>query len=127
MRTKPKKVCFLELLEKEELYHIGRREGKQGLQSSVGNQAGIKKLAIGTKTDTNGNDPGIINGTTAQIYRAGILPKENTETTKVRPKLLVEVNTGVKGEKFIHDSGKRSNKWRGKPERDKRRNKSTNI
>ena len=39
----------MEVFKKEELYHIGRHVGKQGLRSPVGNQAEIEKLAIGTK------------------------------------------------------------------------------
>ena len=42
----------------------------------MGNQVGIKKLAIGIMTDSNGNDPGMINRTTAQIYGVGIPQKK---------------------------------------------------
>ena len=38
------------MLEKEELYHNGCHVVKQGPQSPEGNQAGIKKLSIGTIT-----------------------------------------------------------------------------
>ena len=61
----------------------------------MGNQAGIKKLAIGTQTDSNGNDPGMNNKTTAQIYWVGIPLKETTATAKERSKLLVKVKKHV--------------------------------
>ena len=44
-------------------------------------------MAIGTRTDSNGNDLGMVNGTTVQIYGVGIPPKETIATAK----LLVEV------------------------------------
>ena len=44
-------------------------------------------------TDSNGNNLGTNNGTTKQIYGAGIPPKETTATAKERPNLLVEVKT----------------------------------
>ena len=43
-------------------------------------------LQWGTRTDSNGNDPEMVNGTTAQIYDADIPPKETTATTKVLAK-----------------------------------------
>ena len=46
--------------EEEELYHIGRLMSKLGLRSPVGKQAGIRKLAIGTRTDSNENYSDII-------------------------------------------------------------------
>ena len=49
----------------------------------MGDQTGIEKLAILTKTNWN--------GTTAEIYWAGILQKETTATMKARKNLLVEV------------------------------------
>ena len=65
------------MVKKEDSYHIGRCVGKQGPQFSVVNQAGIKKLAIGTYTDSNGNDPG--------------LNKKTTATAKERTILLVKI------------------------------------
>ena len=59
------------------LVHVGHCMGKQGPQSPVKNQAGIKKLAIGTYTDSNGNDPG--------------LNKKTTATAKERTILLVKI------------------------------------
>ena len=50
----------------------------------MGNQVGIKKLAIGTGIDSNRYDTGIINGSKAQIYGGGIPQKETTATAKVR-------------------------------------------
>ena len=58
-------------------YHISCCVSKNRLKSPVGNQAEIKNLAIGTWTDSNGNDPVINNGTTAQIYGVDIPPKED--------------------------------------------------
>ena len=57
---------------KDEIYHIDCCMGKQVLRSPVKNQAGIKKLVIGTWTDSNGNDPGMNNRTTAQMHGVGI-------------------------------------------------------
>ena len=65
--------------------------GKQGPRSPVGNQVGIQKSAFRTRSDSNGIDPGMNNGSTAQIHGAGIHPNETTETIKKRPNLLVEV------------------------------------
>ena len=62
-------------------------------QERVGNQVGIKKLTIRTRTDSNEKDPGMINETTSQIYGAGIAPKETTTTAKARSKLRVNVKT----------------------------------
>ena len=56
----------------------------------MGNKAEIEKLEIGTRTDSNKNDPGMINRTTAQTYGANITTKEATATVKERPNLLVE-------------------------------------
>ena len=64
------------------LVHVGRCMGKQGPQSPVKNQAGIKKLAIGTWTDLNGNDLGMNNGTTAHVYGVDIPPKKLKELQK---------------------------------------------
>ena len=81
----------MEVLEKDELYHIGHHVGKQGPQSPVGSQAGIEKLVIRTKIDLSGNDPNIINETTAQIYGVGIHQKKTTATAKSSNKPLVEM------------------------------------
>ena len=48
-------------------------------------------MAIGTWTNSNGNNSAMKNKITAQKYGVGIPPKETTTTAKVRPKLLVEV------------------------------------
>ena len=58
----------------------------------MGNQAGVKELAIGTKNDLNDDDQGTKNGTTKKIYGAGIPPKK---TTKERPNFLMEVQAKV--------------------------------
>ena len=58
---------FMEEQEKEPCHVV-----IQGLRSPVGNQAWVKKLAIGMWTDFNDNDQGIKNATTKQIYGAGI-------------------------------------------------------
>ena len=54
----------------------------EGSRSPVGNQVGVKNLAVGTRTDLNDNDQGTKNGTTKQIYGAGIFTKETTATAK---------------------------------------------
>ena len=41
-------------------------------------QWGIEKLAIGMRTDSNGNDPGTNNATTKQIYGVGIPKKDHS-------------------------------------------------
>ena len=63
-------------------YHIGLCVVKQGLLSPVGDQAGIKKLVIRMRVDSDDNDPETNNGTTVQTYGVGIPPKETTATTK---------------------------------------------
>ena len=46
--------------------------------------------------DSNGNDSSMYNGSTTQIHRAGIHPKETTtETVNKRPNLLVEVKANT--------------------------------
>ena len=50
-------------------------------------------MTIGTRTDSNGNDPGMNDESTAQIYEACIPSKDTTPTVKERPKLLLEVKT----------------------------------
>ena len=81
--------------QKREPYLISRHVGVQGLRSSVGNQARVEKLVIGTKTDLNFYDQGKKNGTTKQIYGAGVPPKETTVTAKEMPNFLVEVQVKV--------------------------------
>ena len=66
-------------------FKIFENKGLPRPQSPMGNQAGIEKLAIGTRTDSNGVDQDMINGTTAQIYGAGIPPNKTTATTKAMP------------------------------------------
>ena len=58
--------------QKKDLCHIGHCVGKLQPKSPVGNKGGVKKLAIGTRTDSNGNNPDMVNETTVQIYRVGI-------------------------------------------------------
>ena len=60
---------------------------------SSGEPRWVEKLAIGTRTDLNDNAQGTKNGTTNQIYWAGIPPKETT--AKERPNFLVEMQTKV--------------------------------
>ena len=48
----------MKLHKKEDSYRTGRYTGEQELRCPVGNQAEIEKLAIGTRTDSNGNDQG---------------------------------------------------------------------
>ena len=48
----------MEVLENEDSYCIGHHTGEQRSQSTVKNKAGIEKLGIGTRSDSNGNDPG---------------------------------------------------------------------
>ena len=55
----------MELHKEEDSYCIDCYMGEQG-------SWGIKKLAIGTRTDSNGNDLGTSNETTKQIYGADI-------------------------------------------------------
>ena len=43
--------------KKEEICHIGHCVGKQGSQSPAGNQAGVEKLAIETRTDSKAKTP----------------------------------------------------------------------
>ena len=59
----------------------------------MGNQAGIRKLAIGTLIDSNQIDPGINNEFTAQIHGVSFSSKKTITTAKDRPNLLVEVKT----------------------------------
>ena len=49
------------------------------------NQARIKKLAIETRTDSNGNDPGMVNGTTVQIYGVGTYYRHRKMAKKFKP------------------------------------------
>ena len=76
--------------EKENSYRIARRAGRRGLQ----HQAGVEKLAIGTGTDSHGNDPELNRGNSNQIIGVGILPKETTATARQRD-LLVEIKTNT--------------------------------
>ena len=55
-KCEPNKNKFMEESKKEEIYHIGFLMGKQGPPSPVRNQAGVEKLTIKTKTDSNAND-----------------------------------------------------------------------
>ena len=68
---------------------------EQESQSPAGNQVGIEKLVIGTRTDFNSNDQGIKNKTTKQIYGASISTKKTTATAKIRLTILVEVQAKV--------------------------------
>ena len=81
----------MEVQKKEGSYCISRCADEQGSRSPVGNQAGIKKLVIETKTDSNGNNSGTNDETTKQIYDAGIPIKETTATVKEKSNLPVEV------------------------------------
>ena len=49
-------------------------------------------MAIGTRTDSNGNDPGMENGTTAQIYEADILPS-NHSSREIKAKTYYSLRT----------------------------------
>ena len=84
----------MEVVKKEDLYHIVRHVGKQGPLSPVGNQAIIENLAIGKWTYSNVNYQSKNNRTTAQMYGVSIPPKETTATKRQRD-LLVEVKTNT--------------------------------
>ena len=58
--------------EREESYLNGHCAGEQRPRSPAGNQAGMEKLVIGSRTDLNGNNQGTTNRTTKQIYGTGI-------------------------------------------------------
>ena len=80
--------------EDENSYCIGHHVGKQGPRHPAGDQAGVEKLAIGTETDSHGNDRKLNKGNSNQIIGVGIPPKETTATTKQKD-LLVEVKTNT--------------------------------
>ena len=73
------------MMSKEELisYRIGHHVGKQGPRHPVGDQAGVKKLEIGTGTDSHGNDPEINNGNLNPIIGVGI-PQGNHSNCKTK-------------------------------------------
>ena len=89
--TKTQKSLIVEEEKERYPYHIGCLMFKQSTQSLVQEQAGIEKLIIGMRIDSDDNDPETNKGATVQTYGVGISPKETTVTIKERPKLQVEV------------------------------------
>ena len=62
--------------EEKNSYHIGSDGVKQGPRHPAGDQDGVAKLAIGTGTDSNGNDLELNKGNSNQIIRVGIPPRK---------------------------------------------------